>query len=110
MDHVFAIPAYGQSPHLAGCIESILGQSGGAGRVALTSSTPSAFLDDLARRYALTLTINPKRENIATDWNFALESAAASWVTIAHQDDLYDRHYLVSMGAALARHPDALIA
>jgi glycosyltransferase involved in cell wall biosynthesis len=110
MDHVFAIPAYGESPHLSGCIESILAQTDVAPRVLLTTSTPSAQIDSVAQRYGVEVRINPERANIATDWNFAMTSARAAWVTIAHQDDRYEPGYLSLMTAAVSRHAHTLIA
>ena len=108
--HAFAIPVYGQPPHLAACIESILRQSRRSQDVVLCTSTPSGYLEEIAGKYRLPMLVHPKRLDIATDWNFALTATAADLVTIAHQDDLYDDLYVATMHSAILRHPDTSIA
>ena len=76
----------------------------------ITTSTPSAYLDDVARRYRVPLIVNPRRANIGSDWNFALTASAASYLTIAHQDDSYRSDYLERMTEAIARTSDTSIA
>ena len=73
-DHAFAIPVYGEPPHLTACIESILKQSPAPGSIVMSTSTPSRFLEDIAARYGLPMRVNPHRDHIAADWNFALAS------------------------------------
>jgi glycosyltransferase involved in cell wall biosynthesis len=109
MDHAFVIPAYGQSPHLEACIRSILNQSVGEVSIIVSSSTPSAYLEQVAGRCQVSLSINPRRSDIATDWNFAMASSDAQFVTIAHQDDLYHPQYLEVMGNAIRAHPDNIL-
>ena len=45
--HVYAIPAYGDSPYLESCIQSLKAQQV-ASPVILCTSTPSPFLADMA--------------------------------------------------------------
>ena len=52
--HVFAIPAYGQSPWLETCIRSLKAQSQPA-PVFLCTSSPSEFLEQMAEKYELPL-------------------------------------------------------
>ncbi len=108
--HLFAIPVYGQPPHLTECVESILNQSRRSSRIVISTSTPSAFVEEIAQTYRIPLLVNPVRADIATDWNFALATAEADMVTIAHQDDVYDRRYVDTMFDAIARHPGVLMA
>ena len=110
MNHAFSIPAYGQSPHLRACIDSILKQSKGGSAVILTTSTPSIFLDQIASAYRIPLVVNDVRAGIASDWNFALTASDAHFVTVAHQDDFYAPDFTKLMFEALNRHPDTLIA
>jgi hypothetical protein len=65
---------------------------------------------EFANHHALPLYVNPRRVDIATDWNFALLAAKTQLVTLAHQDDLFSPEYVSQMSAALARHPHALLA
>src|ERR1700722_14606192 len=101
MGHTFAIPVYRAAPNLAALIESLRAQDGVRSEILLTSSTPSAELDAVARRYALPLHINPQRFDIAADWNFALGAARSELVTLAHQDDLFAPSYAAELAGAL---------
>jgi hypothetical protein len=110
MDHTFAIPVYRAAPNLAALIESLRAQTGARSEILLASSTPSAELAALAKRYTLPLHINPQRIDIAMDWNFALGAAQTAFVTLAHQDDLFVSAYAGQLAGALRRHPGALFA
>ncbi|MGA2552250.1 MAG: glycosyltransferase family 2 protein [Burkholderiaceae bacterium] len=110
MDHSFVIPAYGTAPQLDSLIVSLKSQTIGSSQIVLTTSTPSKALFALAERHALPFVVNPRRIDIATDWNFALGTVATPLVTIAHQDDIYFPDYVATMQQAFERHPEALIA
>lgn len=109
-DHAFAVPVYGHPTHLEECLESILGQSMGVPRILLGTSTPSPQLEQIASRYHLPLHINPQRLNIATDWNFVMRASNAHFVTIAHQDDVYEKQYLSEMAELVKSYPHFVIA
>ncbi|MGB6306555.1 MAG: glycosyltransferase family A protein, partial [Steroidobacteraceae bacterium] len=105
MEHTFAIPVYRAAPKLAALIESLRAQTGVRSEILLASSTPSAELEAVAKHYALALHINPQRVDIAADWNFALGAARTTFVTLAHQDDLFAPTYVHRLDTALRRHP-----
>jgi glycosyltransferase involved in cell wall biosynthesis len=88
-DHTFAICAYGQSPFLEECIESVLSQDLPGSEVFIATSTPSEWLDGLAEKYRLPVFVNIGASGIGQDWNFAYSQSTRSFVTIAHQDDVY---------------------
>jgi glycosyltransferase involved in cell wall biosynthesis len=110
MDHSFVIPVYYPAPHLAALIESLKAQTGLRSEILLSSSTPSTELTAISRRFGLPLHINPQRIDIAADWNFALAMAKTQFVTLAHQDDIFEPGYMVQLGSALQRFPAALLA
>jgi glycosyltransferase involved in cell wall biosynthesis len=91
--HAFVVPAYGDSPFLHDCLGSLRSQSV-ASRVVIATSTPSEFIDEAASRFGVDLVVNPRADGIARDWNFALQSTDARYVTLAHQDDLYFPQFL----------------
>lgn len=91
MTHEFIICAYGFSPYLETCIRSLLAQTAGT-RVRIATSTPNADLTALADRYHIPV-ITHEGGSIAADWNGALQAAEADYVTLAHQDDVYDPDY-----------------
>jgi hypothetical protein len=109
MDHTFVIPVYRAAPNLVALIESLRVQSEARSEILLASSTPSAELGAFAKRHALPLRINAQRVDIATDWNFALETAQTAFVTLAHQDDLFAPMYAAQLSGAMRRHPGAVL-
>jgi hypothetical protein len=107
MDHTFVIPVYLAAPNLATLVESLRVQGSG---ILLATSTPSAELLAFAKSNALGLRINPRRIDIAADWNFALSAAQTRFVTLAHQDDYFAWPYVARLRSALQRHPQGVLA
>lgn len=108
--HAFAVCAYGRSPYLTECLDSLAAQSGGVGsEVFIATSTPSPWLSQVAESYGMPLYVNEGESGIGQDWNFAYSHARAPFVTIAHQDDVYCPEYAARAVAALAANPDSLI-
>lgn len=94
--HTFVICAYRESKYLEECIQSLLQQSHKS-RIMIATSTPNRFIDELGRRYHLEIRINKEGKCIADDWNFAYEQADSKYVTLAHQDDVYEPDYVKTM-------------
>jgi hypothetical protein len=110
MDHTFVIPVHGAAPRLGALIESLRGQLEIYSDVRLTTSTPSEELHACSKLYGVPLHINPQRIDIAADWNFAFRVAETPLVTLAHQDDLFDKAYAARLASALRRNHGALLA
>ena len=104
--HTFVICAYKKSKYLEECIQSILNQSLKS-KVIIATSTPSDFIDELGRHYHLEIRVNDEGKCIADDWNFAYRQADSKYVTLAHQDDIYEPDYVKKMLSQLegARRP-----
>jgi hypothetical protein len=109
MDHTFAVPVYRSAPNLPALIESLQAQAESRSEIILTTSTSSAELEAIAKRYALRLFVNPRHISIAADWNFALAPVRTELVTLAHQDDYYEPFYTTRLRAALRGHPGAVL-
>lgn len=107
MDHSFVIPAYGCSPHLANCIESLQSQTAGGSEIILSTSTPSDALNRVAERFGVPVRTHGPNGGIGRDWNAARACATRSWVTIAHQDDVYLPDFVARTMEAVSRSPDA---
>ena len=107
--HTFAICAYKKSPYLTDCLDSITKQSGECSDIFIASSTPSAWLEDIASSYGVNLYINEGEAGIGQDWNFAYLHAKTPYVTIAHQDDVYCSQYAQTAVDALESFPSSLI-
>lgn len=101
-EHSFVIPAYKQSPYLEECIMHLLNQSVQS-EIILATSTPSVYLEQLSAKYNIPYFVNDAAPGIASDWNFALLKATTPFVTIAHQDDLYDPLFTASVLAAMKK-------
>lgn len=108
-NHTFAVLAYGDSPYLNECLESLARQVR-LGVVTICTSTPSKSIEQAAKRFDAALLINPQRSSMADDWTFAYHSAKTPYVTLAHQDDRYLPNYAEEVLAAVEKRPDALIA
>ena len=104
-----AICAYGQSAYLEEAILSLKNQTASV-KLLLATSTPSDFIENLARKYDLEYHINPVRGGgIAADWEFAVSCAQTEYVTIAHQDDIYFPEYAEMTHQAFQKNPNSLI-
>lgn len=106
----FVIPAYKESPYLEECINSLLAQEARA-EILICTSTPSAFLDAIAKKHNIPLVINTNsQQGIASDWNFAYQNATADLVVIAHQDDIYLPNFCQQAKAIFLENPQMGIA
>lgn len=103
--HTFAVCAYKDSPYLEACLRSLKGQSC-ASDIILCTSTPSPYIEQIASQYGIPVYTRPGPGNIKDDWNFAYHMADARFVTIAHQDDLYQKDYVKTLLAYAQRYPD----
>lgn len=93
--HVFTICAYKESPYLEACIVSLKRQTVKS-NILMVTSTPNAYIQNLAEKYDIPYYINPGEGGITQDWNFAYSCAYGKYkyITIAHQDDIYEPEYL----------------
>jgi len=91
--HTFVILAYNESDDLEDCIKSVLNQSVKS-NVVIATSTKNDFIIDLASQYGLGVMVNDRKSNKGSDYNFAIDAFDTLLVTIAHQDDIYDRNYV----------------
>ncbi len=105
-EFTFAICAYGDSVYLENAIESAEKQTIPV-QIILATSTPSPFLEDMAKKHGLPYFVNPKHTGIADDWNFALSQIRTPYGAILHQDDVYFPEYARKVMEQFHRHPDA---
>ena len=92
MLHTFVILAHNESDDLEECIKSVINQSVKS-NVVIATSTPNDYIIDLASNYSLGVMVNKEKSNKGRDYNYAINSFNTKLITIAHQDDLYDRNY-----------------
>ena len=106
--HTFVVLAYKESSHIQECISALKKQSIPS-QIIVSTSTPSEFLNELCNKEKLKLIINPISGNIASDWYFGYSVAKTKYVTLAHQDDIYNENYTKEFVAKMDRFPNALI-
>lgn len=106
--HTFVILAYLENDNLEECIKSVLNQTVKS-NVIIATSTKSDFIIDLASEYGLGVMINDSPSNKANDYNYALNAFDTKLVTIAHQDDVYDRNYVKEILKIYEQNNDASI-
>ena len=92
-NHTFVVCAYKESPYLGECIESLLQQTKKS-RILISTSTPNASIQEIAKRYELPVVVNTGKASIADDWNYGCSKVETELFTIAHQDDIYEKNYL----------------
>ena len=91
--HTFAICAYKESVFLEDAIKSVKHQSVRS-NIIMVTSTPNVLIEELSKKYEIPLFINDGEAGIAGDWNFGYQKADTELVTICHQDDIYEKHYV----------------
>ncbi len=92
-DHTFAVCAYGESPYLEECIESLMKQTVPT-NILIATSTDNAYIRHIAEKYHIPVFVNQGDHGITQDWNFALSMCKTRYATVAHQDDTYGCRYV----------------
>ncbi len=108
-NHTFVIPAYGNSIHLEACIRALKNQTIKS-QIIITTSTPSSFIENIAKRYNLKVIIKKNSTGIASDWTFACSCCDSNYFTITHQDDIYLPKYAKNLLTPIKRGPKSLFA
>lgn len=106
--HCFVICAYKESPYLEKCIQSLIHQEVQTS-IYMCTSTPNEYISGLAEKYAIPLMINPNKGDIQSDWNFAYNMGDAQYITLVHQDDIYNSSYSKYLYNAIDKYDDILI-
>lgn len=108
MEHTFVICAYKESDYLEQCIQSLKLQSYPS-KIILSTSTPNKLISDLCKKYEIPFFINEGKSGLAEDWNFAYKLASTPLITLAHQDDVYEKKYTEKIVEAWRMSNNALI-
>ena len=106
--HSFAVVAYKDSPYLPDCLDSLKDQTVKSD-IYITTSTPSLYIDEIGKKYGTKIFVTDPGKGIAHDWNFGISVAKTRYVTLAHQDDLYNNNYAELCVKAAEKFNDTLI-
>lgn len=92
--HTFVIAAYKESEFLEDAVNSLLAQTVKS-KLVIATSTPNEHINALAEKYDIPVFVNQNEnaKTISGDFSFALQCADTDFVTIAHQDDIYEPEY-----------------
>lgn len=107
-NHTFAICAYKDSEFLEECIKSLINQTVKS-NILIATSTPSDYITNIAKKYNIEIFVNKGKKGIGPDWNFAVSSAKTDYVTVAHQDDVYDKHYTEEIEKAVQKNKNIIM-
>lgn len=107
-NHTFVICAYKDSEFLEECINSLNKQTVKS-NIIISTSTPSEYIYNIAQKHNLEVFVNDGKKGIGPDWNFAVSKAKTDYVTIAHQDDIYDEHYTEEIQKSINKNSDVVM-
>ena len=105
--HTFVVLAYKESKYLEDCVKSVLDQEYKS-KVVIATTTDNKFIRNIADKYQLEVVVG-KHTNIGGDFDFAVNCGESPLVTVAHQDDIYDRSYSKRMVDHYIKYNDAVI-
>ena len=105
--HTFVILAYQESPYLEKCIKSVMNQTYPS-QVIIATTTKNSYISTLSQKHHIKI-IEGKHTNIGGDFDFAVHSADTPLVTIAHQDDIYEKNYSQKIIDTYQEHPKSSI-
>ena len=89
--HTFIVLAYKESPYLEECLKSVKNQEYPSD-VVIATTTKNSYIEKLAKKYQVKIVVG-KHTNIGGDFDFAIHSTNTPLVTVAHQDDIYEKKY-----------------
>ena len=107
--HTFVVCAYKESEFLEDTVSRLMNQTVKS-RVLISASTPNDTISGVAEKYGLEVRINPEGGTSAKDWNFAYIQAETDYVTLAHQDDVYEPEFTEIMLSALESSKNPVLA
>ena len=108
-NHTFVVCAYKDSDYLDSLMASLFSQTLRS-KVLVSTSTPTDSIHKTAAKYGLEVCVNPVSQGIGSDWSYALSLADTEYVTLAHQDDVYEPGYTAKVLAALDKAKNPVLA
>lgn len=108
-DHTFVVCAYQESEYLEEVVKSLECQTVKS-HIIMATSTPNDWIREIAQKHQIKLFVNDTgKTGIGPDWNFAVSCVKTKFVTLAHQDDIYDSHYTEEIDAKVQKYQDAIM-
>ena len=108
-NHTFVVCAYKESQFLEECIKSLENQTVKS-NIIMVTSTPNDYIKKVAKKNNIELYINGGEKGIGQDWNFGVSKTLTKYVTVAHQDDIYNSNYLEEIAKGINKDKEFIIA
>ena len=105
--HTFVVLAYKESNYLEDCIKSVVNQEYKS-EVVIATTTDNKFIRSIAKKYKLDVIVG-EHTNIGGDFDFAVSCGKTKLVTVAHQDDIYDKDYSKYIVEYYNKYKDSII-
>lgn len=110
INHTFVVCAYKESKFLEKCIDSLEKQTYKS-NIIIVTSTPNGYINKVALNHNLKVIVNNgEKKGIGYDFDFALYTGSSQYVTIAHQDDLYEPDFSKKVIEAFKKSPNGIIS
>lgn len=107
-EHTWVITAHGKSAYLEECIQSIKNQTVPS-KIIMSTATDNDLIRSLSEKYEIPVYVKGEPDEVRDNWNFAYNLAQGNWVTLAHQDDLYEPAYVAELQKTVEGQDDASI-
>lgn len=107
-DFTFVVTAYQECEYLEEAVKSLVRQTVKA-NILISTSTPNAFIQDIADRYHIRVCVNPDGGQIK-DYNFAMAQPDTELLMLMHQDEILVETFLEKVLRALNYAKDPIIA
>ena len=107
--HTFVVCAYKESAYLDDCVRSLTEQTVKS-NIVIATSTPCDHINQIAEKYGVEVFVNNGEAGITGDWNFGISLSKTPYVTIAHQDDIYEPDFTKTVVTNMQKRKKALIS
>ena len=77
-DHTFVICAYGESPFLEECVQSLRNQTVQS-RIIMVTSTPNELIERIAKQYQIPLSVNRGKAGLQRIGIMDIQSVQRGW-------------------------------
>jgi cellulose synthase/poly-beta-1,6-N-acetylglucosamine synthase-like glycosyltransferase len=95
--------------YLQKCINSLINQKIKS-NIIIYASNIKKDISLKAKKYKIKIYRKKNKvKNITNDWNTAYSLAKTKWVTLVHDDDIYDKDYLKEINKVVKKYPNLLI-
>jgi len=107
--HTFVVCAYKNSEYLKTLLDSLFAQTI-RGKILISTSTPTDSIFETAKEFDLEVCVSPDPKGIGSDWTYAYSLADTDYVTLAHQDDVYEPAYTEKILTAFEKAKNPILA